>query len=318
MKAIKYELAGSYSDWQAMLPTSFENSNDLVKLLKNSSWKSGVWHKKDPIPFILVGDRTWDLSTEEVEELGYDGFAKKYPYGKPLHQPGANGEEFRDILHWGAIINTEHEVTENPRNGGGNTYRIISPKMKSVLEQFHLPPHRFYPAEVTHEITGEKRPYFLFHLTYETGNCLDNAYWPMMMSKVVKKGEYDESTGSFMDDEIWHTYERGTFQSFKEFQEQFNLDSRKWANVSLTKELDLDDDEDYEIWLKLAVYEAREPYYVFEDSMDLIWIGTTMLISDEIKTALDETFPKKPWYYEREDDDIKVVTGYQPGEELPF
>ena len=317
MKKLKYTLNSGYDDWQAMLPTSFKNSTELAELLEDSSWSPGAWNGTETIPFILVGKRTWDLSTEEVEELGHDGFKQKYPYGKPLHQPGANGEEFREILDWGSLPNIEHEITQNPVNGGGNTYRIISSKLKDILEKFQLPPHRFYPIEVTHEITGEKRPYFLFHLTYETGDYVDNAYWPMMESKIIKKGSLDEEKGIQSEDKLWHTYDIGTFKTYKEFQEQFNLDSRKWANVSLTKELDLENDEDYEIWLKMAIYEAKNSHYVYEEPFDLIWMGTTMMISEDLKKALDENFPEQELYLEFPNI-IDVVTDYQPGEELPF
>ena len=318
MKIIKHEFSGGYGDWQAMLPASFENSYMLVKMLKNASWQPGIWEGKEVIPFILVGDRTWDLSTEEMEELGYDGFEKKYPYGKHLHQPGANGEEFRDILHWGAMINTEHQITENPKNGGGNTYRIVSPKMKEILEQFHLPPHRFYPAEVTHEITGEQRPYYLFHLTRETGTYLENAFWPMMKTIVIKEGRYDESKMKRKKNILVKQFDLGSFEDFEDYKRKVSFAKRDHAGVDIDKKLDLEKEEDYNIWKKIRDYRTHQPFFVFNEPYDLLWMGTEMLISDELKEALDKAFPNKKWYYEREDDDIKVITGYQPGEELPF
>ena len=319
MKIIKYELAGSYSDWEAMLPVSFKGSIELTELLDNSTWKPGAWKGTETIPFILVGDRTWDLSTEEMEELGYDGFAEKYPNGKPIHEPGANGEEFRDILNWGSIIMTEHNVVEHPGNKGDNVYRIISPKMKEVLEQFYLPPHRFYPAEVTHEVTGEKRPYFLFHLTYETGGYLNNAHWPMLKTIVYTEGEFDHDKWETTDDVILHEFEKGSFKDFKDFQHKYDKFLRERENVPLDRKFDLEKDEDYEFWdEKFSKYRSKEPYYIFTEPFDLIWMGTSMFISKDLKEALDKAFPNKQWYYERDEEGIDIITGYQPGEELPF
>ena len=237
MEKIKYELSDGYGDWKAMLPIDFKGSLELIKILDNSSFDSKVWNGIDTIEFKLIGDRTLDPSTEEIEELGYDGFDEKYPYGKPLHQPGTKGEEFRDILNWGSIFGTEHEVTDNPANGGSGIYRIISPKMKLALEQFHLPPHRFYPAQVTHEITGEKRPYYLFHLTYENGGRFKNAYWPKMSAKIIKEGSFNEKLMKREKDLFIKSFGEGSFENDKDYFSKVSFTMRKHAGVNTEKKI---------------------------------------------------------------------------------
>ena len=319
MKKLVCGLNSGYDDWQAMLPIDFNLGGDLVQILENGSWKPKAWESNEVIPFILVGKRTFDLSAEEVEELGYDGFEQKYPFGKPIYQAGTNGEEFRDILEWGANPIMEPPVFETPKNGGSGVYRIISPKMKKILEQFHLPPHRFYLAEVTHEITGEKRPYYLFHLTYESGNHLDNSYCPVMESFIYKEGEFDYDNWVTTDDIILHKFEKGSIKDFDNYQKQYQEYIRNLEDIPLDREFDLNDEDDYEIWSeKLGPYKGKENYYVFQESLDLMGLSTEIMISNQLKETLDQEFPGQEWGYKLSDDHVEVVTGYQPGEELPF
>ena len=309
MKKLKYTLNSGYIDWQAMLPVEFNQIHGVKDVLDSTTFKSSVWNGKEKINFQLISSRTNDPSTEELEKFGIKGFQLKYPHGKPLHQPGTNGQEFRDILEWGSIILTEHQVTESPKNGGGNTYRIISPKLKQVLEQFNLPPHRFYPAEVTHEITGEKRPYYLFHLTYEKGNYLQSAYWPMIESVILKK-----ETNS---DQLIKRFEKGSFNDFQDYIKKTNDFERKHTNIKIEGRISMSTPEGREARKLLRKYSSKEPYYVYNDHYDLLGFDTTMIISEDLKNALDKNFPEKELYLEYANM-VDVVTGYQPGEALPF
>ena len=306
MKKISHRFSSGFGDWQVMLPVEFEKENGLSSLLDEALWNGRPWNGDRTIPFILVGDRTWDLSTEEFEELGHEGFEKKYPHGKPLHQPGTNGEEFRDVLRWGAMISIEHQVTENPANGGGGVYRIVSPKIKEVLEQFHLPPHRFYPAEVTHEITGEKKPYYLFHLTRETGGRYENTYWPAMETYITKQGE------------IINKFDKGSFKDIYDFRQQCTTFKRDHANIKIKGKIDSSTKEGMEARSELRKYDTKHPYFIFTQPYDLIWLGVEMLISNNLKAALDKASPEQEWGFKLDNDHVDVVTGYEPGEELPF
>ena len=318
MEKIKYELSGGYTDWQAMLPIEFEKKYNLVSLLEEALWDGRPWDYDQTIPFILVGGRTLDPSTEEVEEMGYEGFAKKYPNGKPLHQPSANSEEFRDILNWGSIFATEHQVTDNPANGGGGIYRIISTKIKKVLEQFNLPPHRFYPAEVTHEITGEKRPYYLFHLTHEKGDYLDTAYWPKMEASIIKKGEFNTKTNIWSKDETVKKFDKGSFSDVSDYRNKAHQFKRTHAGIAIEGKINFQTKEGKEAKKKLRGYLTEHPYYVYKESHDIIGMGTSMVISKNLKEALELAFPNEEWYDKRNEEGIKIVRDYQPGEELPF
>ena len=86
----------------------------------------------------------------------------------------------------------------------------------------------------------------------------------------------------------------------------------------LKKKLDLDNEEDYKIWEKIRDYRVKHSYFVFEKAYDLLPLGTEILISNELKIALNNNFPEMQWFFKREEDAVDVVTGYQPGEELPF
>ena len=317
MKKLKYTLNSGYTDWQAMLTADYKYSFELVELLDNCIWDPSVWKHQDTIPFKLIGDRTVDPSSEEVEEMGNDGFAKKYPHGKPLHQPGDKGQEFRDILEWGSIFMTEHKVTDNPCNGGGNTYRIISPKLKQVLEQFNLPPHRFYPVEVTHEITGEKQSYYLFHLTHELGDHLDTAFWPMMETTVIKRGQFNPETNSRTNDEIVGKFGLGSITDVQDYFHKTHIFTRDHAGIAIEGKIDFSSPEGQEAKKKLRFYSTKESHYVYEKPYDLLGLETTIVISEDLKKALEENFPGKDLYFESKNM-VDVVTGYQPGEELPF
>jgi hypothetical protein len=45
-------------------------------------------------------------------------------------------------------------------------HMVCSPKLKSVLEQFVLPSHRFYQAQVYIKSTFQMEPYFVFHFHF--------------------------------------------------------------------------------------------------------------------------------------------------------
>ena len=212
----------------------------------------------------------------------------------------------------------EHSVVENPDNGGSGVYRIVSPKLKEILEQFHLPPHRFYPAEVTHEITDEKRPYYLFHLTYEGGDYLNNAYWPVMESTIYKEGGIDNSSGLPKNDEILHKLDKGTMSDYSHFQQLYKEYIRNREGIALDKELDLDNEEDYELWSsKLSKYNTREYYYIFREPLDLMGFGTDIIISKLLKDEIQKNFPDKGLCLEFPNM-MNIITNYQLGETLPF
>lgn len=71
-------------------------------------------------------------------------------------------------------------LSEAVTGGGG---LLVSPKLKSILEQFNLIPHHFYPAKVKHK--DSFYPYFWIHLVGDLTEYLD---YPN--SRFVIKGNF--------------------------------------------------------------------------------------------------------------------------------
>jgi len=93
---------------------------------------------------------------------------------------------------------------------------VCSPRFRSVLENLHLPPHRFYPAEV--DVLGKTENYFVLHFVYDYLDEMDYRQSQFAQAELLE------------NEPIIHLYERGEIES-KDHYNQLNtqlIDSDQW------------------------------------------------------------------------------------------
>ena len=93
---------------------------------------------------------------------------------------------------------------------------VCSPLFRSVLENLHLPPHRFYPAEV--DVLGKTENYFVLHFVYDYLDEMDYRQSQFAQAELLE------------NEPIIHLYERGEIES-KDHYNQLNtqlIDSDQW------------------------------------------------------------------------------------------
>jgi len=111
--------------------------------------------------------------------------------------------KLRDYHHWSA--------------GKPNALVLVcSPLFRSVLENLHLPPHRFYPAEV--DVLGKTENYFVLHFVYDYLDEMDYRQSQFAQAELLE------------NEPIIHLFERGEIES-KDHYNQLNtqlIDSDQW------------------------------------------------------------------------------------------
>jgi len=283
-----YDLSDGYTEWSANLLVS-DAASELVETMNDWS-NPRLWDNPQPLEFLLMGSRTDDPSTEELDELGLDGFYKKYPYGKTWVEVEENN--WQDVLLWQSMGLTEYSIMPYPDTV---EHRIISPRMKTCLEQFKLSPHAFYPIKVRHEITGEVRDYFLLHFLKKGGGHKMSTYWPMMKIKSFYNLKERDNQGK-RKQVVLKQYERGEYQVYDEFIIDYRENLKKW---------DPDDN--------LLIYTSVDAY-IFTQDWDVFEFEGTVLMNNKVHQAFIREYGED---YGTETKNLKVATGYTPGDPLP-
>lgn len=147
------------------------------------------------------------------------------------------------------------------------------------MERFVLPPHRFYPVRVKHEVTAEERNYFIFHLLGDFTTEMYAAYWPSMKFYVKKEK---------------------TKEIVQAFPQESAIDYDNYLRIyrGFSSEYDLDDIFPY------------FPYYVYREPYDLVWgENGRMAMSLEMgQVLLDEFGWEVVGDYSRK----PIITGFNP------
>lgn len=262
----------------------------------------GFWEGSHVIPFYFRANRTFDLSTEEKETLGYEGFNAKYPFGKIIDKEAG---VFKPIMYWSAGLLKEPIKSVSPKEGN---YMFVSPEVKTVLEQYHLPLHRFYPVSIEHELTSERQDYFLFYIP-------EPRRFSIFQDSLVNKIPIyfgPKKRRSNLLKSISKTYPIGTFSDYQTLLKKYIED--------LISTLD-PEDEDYQE----AIDEFSEgevfgeshqymmPYYILEESYDMYWYKGDLVATEDLANALNKVANKE--YISS--DLPPIYTGVNPDDELP-
>lgn len=270
MNKIEYSLIPFIAGWRWHLHLLAENEQRLQLLpALEARFPPQFWEGSEVIQMELVAMRAYasenpDLPNPHNEEM------------VPIQQ--TDGSEWRDILEWRAAGGLYKPIAGPPRS---NTWmiRIVSPRLKAALEQFNLPPHRFYPVRVKHEFIGEEREYFMFHLLGDNFSGERAAYWPAMKFNVFEK-ESKNVVQEFPLDSAMNYDE--FLKSFRSFFDEYD---KKKISIDF-------------------------PYYVYREPYDLVWAEGDMGMTKKMGEYLFDEFGwevsgrysgKKP-----------IITGFDP------
>lgn len=213
--------------WYATLSEEEEQRTGLVKLLnQRPTLKLGFDH---PVKMSLVGDR--------IPGQDYDPFDDSDGKGSIRVGEVKGEEDWAPVLKWHGGFGFNAKVSGPPTIRSKAT--IINEKIRSILPSFHLPEHEFIPVLLTHEVTGESRTYFIFHLLWDPRKDLQACYWPEMAFDYI----------DHISKEILFSFPKGTAQNvddcFKIAQEKvdsLNLKGRGHLNfpyLILNQQFDL-------------------------------------------------------------------------------
>ncbi len=242
-----YAVDYPHSNWSAMF---LAESSKRTELRYHMAQNSGQQLDSSVgVPqFLLMTKRTWFPSA--INEQA--SFRAKYPFGKRLHEP-EGGKEFAPILKWGSIRMVEQEIAHPPQY---KQYLIVSEQVKQRIEKFHLPEHGFYLIEVEHEVTGEKRNYYVLYLNGDLLTYAKYCNFSFMEFSIL-----DE------EDKPLKKYEPGTFSDFAEFLlvVKAQVEQFRSNDIGCT---------------------AESEYYCFNEDYDLIYTPNGRFMSERLRAAL--------------------------------
>jgi hypothetical protein len=160
----------------------------------------------------------------------------------------------------------------------------LSTGLKNILTRFVLPTHRFYSAEVTNPVTGEKR----------------NDYWILLLKNMYYSEMYFPGTEWEISDRyrnvVVERFEKGRIKSIQEI-------------TSIQKRYEEDDAKAG----KNHFYTCSPSLITYKQPFDLIpFTIDDMLVSEALKTAIEQSGLNEDIGFEKLN--FTIVTGYQDEE----
>jgi hypothetical protein len=276
MKQIKHHLlpGGLGLRWHLHFLREDEARLGLLEALQDYQ-RPRLWEGSETIPMQLVGER--DLVDDHPHKHHVDGsdFVR-------IVEP--DGNEWAPMLEWSAAGGLGKPIAGPPRFNNG-LVRIVSPEMRDIMIGFQLPEHQFFPVEITHEVTGEKRPYYLFQLLGNIRAGRMHAYWPAMRFHFLKP-----ESG-----EIFQQFEPGSVENFDEALELFRM-----AKVGLETSLEP---------LRFVT-----DYLIYIEEFDLVWGDGRLGISEKLANAITNKFGStfvSHWHW------LPNYMGFDPEKDAP-
>lgn len=248
MKHFSHYLITFWTSWRWHLHylEADEERQHLVEAL-DARRPPRFWEGDEAIPMQLVGSRRLADDFPEVFNPGNETFVR-------IVEP--DGSEWKHILEWRAAGGLDKPIAGPPWTNT-HAYRIVSPMLRAAISRFALPPHRFYPVEVTHEVTGEQREYFMFHLLGDLHTEKEAAYWKAMPFK-ISVDKTKETIAQFP---------QGSVESYQEYLETFRKTYKELGYAPMETS-------------------PTFPYFVYREPYDLVWGDGWMALSEEMGWAL--------------------------------
>jgi hypothetical protein len=248
MKQIKNSIVSGRVNWRWHLHL-LEKDEQRLQLLDplQAEKPPKFWDGTGPIPMMLVGER--GLVDNYPERATADG-------ADFVRIVDPDGTEWKHILEWSASGGLGKAIAGPPKNNP-RMLRIVSPEFKNAMLKFALPPHQFYPIAVTHDVTGEKRDYWMFHLLGDFTSEKLEAFWPAMNFFVFEK----ESKN------VIARFSIGSANSYNQYRELFQGTNNRLGYALFTTLVD-------------------HPYFIYRQPYDLVWGDGWMALSEEMGTAL--------------------------------
>jgi hypothetical protein len=275
MKRITHILLEKHPKWDWHLHFLRADEKRLHLLEKLDTRLPAVaWEGTETIPMELAG------KTDLIDHYPERRNISRGPFVRVVDP---TGEEWKHCLHWSASGGLSKPIVGPPTTNLGFV-RVVSPPMKQVLEHFVLPDHRFYPVEVTHEVTKERRAYFMLHLVADFVTEYELAYWPAMpldFYEVWKK-------------KVVRLFPAGSANSYEEFI-RLSQETNKELNYG-----------------KLEA-RARPTAFVYREPFDLIWNHGDMRLSEELAAAILDQFGEE---YTGEYQRTPAYAGFDPDKDV--
>ena len=260
-------------DWHLHFLSVDEKRLHLLEKL-DTRFPAVAWEGTETIPMELVG------KTDLIDHFPERRHLSRGPFVRVVDP---TGEEWKHCLHWSDSGGLSKPIVGPPKVNRGFVH-IVSPSFRQLLQQFILPEHRFYPVEVTHEVTKERRPYFMMHLVADVRTVHDMAYWPAMpldFYEVWKK-------------KVVRWFPAGSAKTYEEF---------KLLSQATEKELNY----------KPMEAMARPTIYVYREPFDLIWNHGDLRISEELAAAILDQFGAE---YISEFERTPAYAGFDPEKDV--
>lgn len=205
--------------------------------------------KSKSTSFLHINSKTLDLS---YDEQGY------LDYSEPLSLL-VRGEERETCLYFPFY---EKSI---------NYIDLMTYELKSVLEQFNLPEHKWYKAEAGYDLKLINRMKKIFNTEYDIDLNEKRGYWVLqILDKKIEKLAFE-----LIDFQL-NDYDTFTFKS------------RKYLGVGAIKTY-----EDYRQVRKTKI-QANNSYpepsvYKYQKNYDILWGGVHIVFNEKVKKALEAT-----------------------------
>ncbi len=277
MNTIKYHLpTGNLAwDWHLHFLQEDEARLGLLKILDDYQ-QPRFWDGNQTIPMQLVGSRDLVDDHPSKQVVNGEDFVR-------IVEP--DGTEWAPLLEWNAAGGFGRPITGPPMYNI-DLVRIVSPKLREIMLRFRLPDHKFFPVQVTHEVTGEKRNYYLFQLLGNIHSGRVHAYWPAISFRFIQV----ESK------EVFQQFEAGSAKTYDEA-----VDLYRKAKTSLEPSTNS---------LRFV-----HDYLMYTEQYDLVWGDGRMGLTESLAQAIAEEFAEGfvyPWHWQ------PIYVGFDPSKDFPI
>lgn len=233
-------------DWHVHFLQKDEDRLGLLKAIDQFRDRQ-AWEGTEVIPMWLAGKRGL---IDDYPEFAHRREGDWVRIVEPAE------DQWKTILEWSASGGLTKPIAGPPRNDT-YSFRLVTGPFKEAMSRFHLPEHRFYPVDITHEVTGECRRYYLFQLLKSSWEFKKAAYWPAISYSIFNKEK-------------------------KEVVRHFPAGAARTLDEALAPYRELAQGFDF----MKNPYEFLHDCLVFEEPYDLVWGFLSLGLSEEMGSAL--------------------------------
>jgi hypothetical protein len=236
MKKLIFTFGKPEGSWNAALPIGPGQVSPLVsQLLKRPQSFIDI----DEVPlFSLMGERSWD-----------DEYSFKGRLLGNIKVPSSGSDDFKHFIKWVTYQNFVLDLTRVPEPEP----IIISQTIKKILEKFRLLETQFIPIQIAHELTKEKRDYYILNAIQDHDVHYRKMNWLAMEWSYVK----NETK------EVIAEYKKGSIDSAETY----------WKELNKLRPKEI---------IEIMKYQVIIPRYFYKEGYDALRYGGGFIFTKEI------------------------------------